>query len=197
MTSPFHRLESRSRTMTRWMASAVLVLALHGAAAAFLFDRTEEEAVPDDTSGAIAVELAPVAAATPQDTPDVALGPQMEEAELTPQPAQKSTEEVDKEIPPVDQAPLAPQPEVVLPVPKPLEENKPIKEESQEATPETTAPVQVAAAPLTTAPPKIEAKESVTTVAPQSGDGAVPAPVLAAWQRSLLRHLNRFKRYPD
>ena len=63
--------------------------------------------------------------------------------------------------------------------------------------PALTASAQTAAAPLTTAPPKIEAKEAAVAVAPQPGTSQIPARVMMSWQKSLITHLNRYKRYPD
>ena len=89
--------ETRRTRMRRWATSAVVVIALHAAGAALALGHWQEEEEAEDAAGSIMVELAPIAAAARIDMPDVAHGPQMEEAMLTPQAAKQTIEEVDKE----------------------------------------------------------------------------------------------------
>lgn len=188
-------LESPRTRLMRWAGAATLVLAMHlgGAAMALMHWQEDDDA---NSAGPVMIELAPIAAASPLDMPDVAHGPLMEEAMLTPQASKQTTQEVQKETPPVEQSP-APDPEVVLPVPKPVKEEKPEEEENKEEIAEQPAPTQTSAAPLTTAPPRIDAKPSTIAVAPAPGATVNPANAQVAWQKALNSHLNRYKRYPD
>jgi protein TonB len=43
----------------------------------------------------------------------------------------------------------------------------------------------------------VDAAEQQVAVAPSPGSAAAAARAKAAWERSLVSHLNRFKRYPD
>jgi protein TonB len=56
---------------------------------------------------------------------------------------------------------------------------------------------QTTAAPLTTAPPRVDASEPTAAAAPTPGASASVARVQASWEKALVKHLNRFKRYPE
>jgi protein TonB len=120
----------------------------------------------------------------------------MEEAAPTAvQAAHESHEEVEKDLPKVDPSPLAPDPEVALPEAKPIDDRTP--EEQSQPLPRQQDQEQAAPAPLTTAPPRVDAKTADTPAAPAPGTSAIPAAIQASWQRALISHLNRFKRYPE
>ena len=141
--------------------------------------------------------MVPAPVVTPVDFPDVAHGPLMEEAMLTPEAAKETKEEVEKEMPAVDPSP-SPDPEVVLPTPHPVVDKKPEEEKPQEDKPQQKSADQVVAAPLTTAPPRVDAKEETAPAAPSLGaSSASAARAQASWEKALVSHLNRFKRYPD
>ena len=63
----------------------------------------------DDAGGALTVEMAPLPAAVPVDSPDVAHGPEQQQAKLTHEAAKLVVEEVEKDIPRVHPSP-APSP---------------------------------------------------------------------------------------
>ncbi len=119
----------------------------------------------------------------------------MQEAVLTPEASQKTVAEVAKDIPLVEPSP-APEPEVALPMPRPEVKEEPKKEELKEEVPEQQNPEQASAAPLTTAPPRVEA-EPVPSAAPSRGSAPSLSHAQASWQKKLIDHLNRHKRYPD
>ena len=189
-------IEPQRIRFRRWACAALFVVAAHvGCTAMALWHWPDDEA-DDSAASPVIVEMVPVLAATPVDSPDVAHGPLMEEAMLTPQAAKETREEVEKEMPTVEPSP-APDPEVVLPTPHPVTDKKPEKEEPQEDRPKQHSTDQAVAAPLTMAPPRVEATEQPVTVAPSPGSAAAAARTKAAWEKSLVSHLNRFKRYPD
>jgi protein TonB len=183
-------------SVMRWLAAALIALGLHAGGAALAFVHWNEEEHSEEAAGPIMVELAAIAVAPNIDAPDVAHGPLMEEAAVTPEAAKEIIEEVEKELPMVEQAPLAPEPEVAMPIPTPVEEKKP-EEEKEEAKPQEQSPTQQATAPLTTAPPKVEAAPAEVAAAPSPGASPVTASVDYSWQRAIVSHLNRYKRYPD
>jgi len=195
MTPITHLLESRRSRIGRWASAAVIVLAAHVGGAALGFMNWQEDDTADDVAGAIAVELAPLPAATPVDSPDVAHGPLMEEAVQTPQASKQTIQEALKETPIVEQSP-APDPEVVLPTPRP-DEKKAEEEEAKDAVPEKQLPQQASAAPLTAAPPRVEAQPAPAAANPAPSASINVARVQASWERALIKHLNHFKRYPD
>jgi periplasmic protein TonB len=195
MTSFVHLLEPKRTRISRWAGAAAIVMAAHLCGAALAFVHWQEDDTADDVAGAIAVELAPLPAATPVDSPDVAHGPLMEEAVLTPQASKQTVQEVTKEIPVVEQSPV-PNPEVALPMPRPDVEKKP-DEQDQEEIPNKQNPEQASAAPLTTAPPKVEAQPAPAAANPVPSTSTSLARVQASWERRLINHLNRYKRYPE
>jgi periplasmic protein TonB len=100
-----------------------------------------------------------------------------------------------KETPIVEQSP-APDPEVVLPMPRP-EEKKAEEEENKDAVPEKQYPEQASAAPLTTAPPRVDAQPAPAAANTVPSATVNVARVQASWERALIKHLNHYKRYPD
>jgi protein TonB len=191
-----HVVESCPARLLRWAAATVVVTGIHigGGAVALLYLKDEE--VQEESAGSVAIEIAPVAVASPVDASDLAHGPLMEEAALTAQAAKETVEEVEKQLPKVDPSPLAPEPEVALPIPKPIEARKP-DEQSHEVLPEQPNQKQAASAQLPTAPPRVATKTAAAAAAPVPGTSAIPASVQASWQKAVMSHLNRFKRYPD
>lgn len=182
----------RARAM-RWAVAGVFVVVAHVGCTALALMQWPEVA-EDGVAGPVIVEMVAVPP-PPVDSPDVAHGPRAEEAKLTPQATEKVEQEVEKETPPVAPSP-APEPEVVLP--KPVEaKEEPEEERPKEEQPQQSSPEQALAAPLTTAPPRVEAPERAVPAAPAPGASAQAARLMATWEKALVSHLNRFKRYPD
>ena len=189
--------EPRHIASARWVSAAIFVVAVHIACTALAVLHWQEQELADAAAGATIVEMVP-APAVPVDSPDVAHGPQVEEAMLAPAPSIESKDVVEpEEQPKLEPAPLAPEPEVALPIQKPIEEEKPKEQEVKEEVKQQVEP-QESAAPLTMAPPKVEPTEEPTQ-APATGATAAERSkrVEVSWQKALVSHLNRFKRYPD
>jgi periplasmic protein TonB len=197
MISAGDLLEPPRAQLMRWAGAAAFVLAAHIGCTALALMHWQEEESDDAAAGPVIVEMVPTPVVSRVDSPDVAHGPLMEEAKLTPQAAKEIKEEVEKETPPVDPSPRAPEPEVVLPVARPIPEKKPEEELPKEEVPKQQSADQTTAAPLTTAPPRVEASEPTPMAAPAPGASASVARVQASWEKALVKHLNRFKRYPE
>lgn len=186
-------LESRQARLGRWAGAALLVCFLHVGGGALALMHWHEEETADDTAGVLTVELAPAPAAPPVDSPDLAHGPEQQQAKLTPEVTKQVFEEVQKDIPPVDPSP-EPEPEVALPKPQPVENERPKEEQAQEAVPEK--PVQQEQeVPITAAPPRVEAQPAPSSK-PSPGQSATLARLQANWQKALMGKLERHKRYP-
>jgi protein TonB len=190
-------LESRRVFIARWFGAAVLIVAAHIGCTALALMHWQEQEVADAAAGAMLVDMVPAPAA-PVDSPDVAHGPLIEEAMLAPPPTLESKEApIPEEQPKLEPAPLAPEPEVALPIETPVEPDKPKPEDVKEEVKEKVE-TQESAAPLTMAPPKVEPTEEPARVAPAAGQSSERLKrVEASWQKALVSHLNRFKRYPD
>jgi protein TonB len=183
-------LESRRARTGRWAAAAAMVCALHcgGAAVAFLHWHEEDF---DAAVGALTLDMAPLPAAVPVDTPELAHGPERQQAKLTAEAANHVVEEVERDVPPVD-SPLGPKPDVPLPNMQ-REKEEPKENGPEEVTPKPGPPQQDHEIPLTTAPQRVEANSSARS----PGQSASLAREQARWQSSVVSKLNRFKRYPD
>src|SRR5262245_8341781 len=166
MANMFQLLESRRSRIGRWAGAAIVVCGLHvGGAAAIMYWQTPDE--EDDPGGVLSMDLAPVAASTPVDSPsNVAVGPEQHVAKLTPEAAKEVVEKEQKDMPVVKPSP-AREPEIVLPKRQPDEKEHP-KEEAKEAVAEKEKPQQEEEHDITTAPLRVEAPPATT---PASGQG--------------------------
>lgn len=185
-------LESQRVRTARWVVAALVVCGLHaGALALALMQPPEEEQDADDIAGAMTIELAPLPAPAPVDSPDYAHGKELKEfSPPVPEASKKVEQKVEEDIPPVDPAP-APEPEVALPKPQPKEK----QEEKEEAQEVQAQPPREAKDEVTTAPRRVEAQPA-PSAAPKQGQSADDSRVRATWQRSVSKHLERYKHYP-
>jgi TonB family protein len=74
---------------------------------------------------------------------------------------------------------------------------KPTQEEQQVAAVETNASAESAATEATAPAPIEAAREAPVTAAPVQGTGASAQRIRVTWQKQLMAHLERFKRYPN
>jgi protein TonB len=171
--------EDRS-DLRRWMFSSLAVLSVYAGLTATLATRRHvDDSVAAEPSGAIAVDLAPLAAA-PSTTPtDIAPGPEQVMSEA--QPMAKPEETPPDETP---EMPPAPNPDATVAL-----QTKP--------QPEVT-PQQQAAAVTTSAPPAINERIAPVAVAPTQG---VPneknSEALVTWRTQVLALVEKNKRYPQ
>lgn len=190
--------QQRARAI-RWTLAMIVVFSAHVGGGAYALLHQADDPADEDAGSAVMMEMAPLSVAAPVDTPDVAHGPLREEAVTTPPTTEKAPEKTFADIPPVEQSPLAPEPEAVLPLPDPMKEKK-VEEEkkAEEPAPQEQEKINSAVgAPLTTAPPRVEAPPAPAATSAVPGSAAKPAKVPLSWQKQLMSHLNRFKRYPD
>jgi periplasmic protein TonB len=194
MTDVVQLIESRRWRFSRWAAAAIIVCALHAAGAALALMHWEEE-TSDDPAGGLTVELAPLPAAMPVDSPDVAHGPDQQAAKMTPEASKQVVEKVEKDIPLVEPSRVR-DPEVTLPKPQPDEKEQPKEEEAKEAVSEKERPAQDEEHEFATAPPRVEAQPAPSS-APSPGKSPDLARAQAAWQKVVVRQLERYRHYPD
>jgi protein TonB len=193
MNSVSQHLESRRARIMRWGAAALVICGLHaGALALALMQPPEQEQDADDVAGAMTVELAPLPAPAPVDSPDVAHGREIKEySPPVPEASKKAEKKAEEDIPPIEPSPEL-EPEIALPKPQPKEKEE-IKEEAQDVQQQ---PPREAKDDVTTAPPRVEAPPAPSAAA-KSGQSLVAAQIQASWQRAVSKHLNRHKRYPE
>jgi protein TonB len=132
VTLPWHE-DRNPRELYRWIAAAVIVVAIHAGVVAYLLSRPEPEQIGADAE-VITVELAPIDSTPDAVVRDVAPAPEtMVESKPVPQPQQqKPPDEVKIEQPP-DADAILPEPTI-----KPLEKT----EEPRPAAPRTAEKVK-------------------------------------------------------
>lgn len=163
--------------LTRYGSSLAVVLAVHGVAIAIALHWTSAPAPVELPPAAMIVEMPPMPEIAPPPPPKV---------------VQPPTPPAPVEEPPLPKVAEAPKPTIALPKPKP----KPPKPQppKPEKKPEPPQDKPVAEKPLDTppAPPAPVVKSAAPAPSIASNPDAKPS-----WEADLLRHLAKFKRYPD
>jgi periplasmic protein TonB len=188
-------LELGNRRWPNWALCGAIALLLHAGGAVWAIYTPPHDEIDDEVAGAIAMELAPAVAMQRVETPDATVGPQTEDAVPTPPTTEKVDELKPLDIPQFEQSPLAPDPEVALPIAKPIDETPPKEEELKEVQPENLAPQQTAAAQAM-APPQLAAKEATDVTAPQIGEAAKDSQAVLTFQKFIRLHVKKHQSYP-
>lgn len=182
----------------RWAGSAAAVLGLHAALIALIWYR--QPPVPGVSLPVIMVDMSPVSAPQPTRL-DLAPGPVMQEADVSPPPEAARSEAVQEQV-----APTPPQlkPEVEAPPehkratsekPEPAQvvpDRKPAPAKPKAIRPDARKPTEAPRAPRTTASPKAERKAQAASAASSGASAAA----IASYNQLVAAHLQRFKQYP-
>jgi protein TonB len=172
---------SQRQKLTRYAASLAVVLGVHAAAIAVALHSTSAPPPLELPPPAMMIELAPLPEPAPPPPPTVV---------ATPQPPTPVEE------PPLPKLVEAPAPAIALPKPPPPKPKpkpqppKPVPVKKPEPPQEQPVAKQVVDTPP--APPAPPAKPVAPAPSIASDSNAVPS-----WQSDLLRHLAKFKKYPD
>lgn len=174
-----------------WILAALGALALHAGCAAALATAIRPDE-PDVALGAPAIEVGIELASPKLDPSDLPPGPEAENAVATPaMPEQKA--ETEKTDLPKDKPVESDDPDRIV---SPTATETPEDREPTKATVTTNASEESVASEAT-APPVVEsAPESERSVAPAQGTGDSAERAKAAWQKELVAHISRHKRYP-
>ncbi len=189
-------LEGSAARMRRWLVAGMLMVSMHAAAGALAIVHWPEEDTSDETEGAFLLELAPVAMAPPTEKLNLAVGARAEEAAAAVAPTEEIKEKSEIEMPKVEEAPLAPQPEVIVEKKIPVEEIEDEKAEEDPRPEQKAIPVASSASQETIAPPPVEAPPAEKPVAPRQGLSSKPSEATLTWQKAVALHLNKHKKYP-
>ena len=171
MTADDTWCDSLQLRMFRWTGAALFAIGMHVSVLAILL--SPPQSTDADIEGSIAVELAPVAAGSPIEMPKVPPGPPTPEQTAAAPAATRLRKPESVEAPAVEQSPLAPNPEVSLPLQRPKEKEEPVeKQEAEEAEQKS----QPSAASLPAAPPRdTPRKKSRRSSIPSAGP-PMPSP---------------------
>ncbi len=174
-----------------WLAAALVATVLHaGALAAVMVDRQPEAS---DAVGAPASEIA-IELASPRAEPTaLPPGPEAEASAASPAVVEQKAVVEESRLP--QDVPTDTEEPDRLVARQPTETPK---EETPTPVEAQASPSQEAVASEATAPPVVEAaRDAPRATAPVQGTGASDARVRATWQRQLVTHLDRSKRYPS
>lgn len=183
-------VSSRSLIPPAWVAAFVFAAALHAGAFSYLWLKAQQ--VDDsDALGSPAIEINLDLAAPREDQDNLPPGPAADDSAASVSTAEQHKEIEDKELPrerPVESDDAE---RVVAPdVPK-EKIFKPAKIEAKAQQASDSIASEAAAVP------RIEiAKEAPKSTAPSPGTGASAQLIRMAWQKKLVAHINRYKRYP-
>ena len=188
---PSAKLVRHRATWLMWALTFVVALGLHGGGlvAAILDMRA---AAAEDEMGAPAIEVGIELASPQTERTDLPPGPESEASTAsTAQVEQKQVEEQSNR--PRDTPVESEDPDRVVST---APSEKP-KEEAEAPAKEASTASEESAAAEATAPPVIEkAPDAPVSTAPVQGTGASTSRVKTTWQRQLISHLDRNKRYP-
>jgi protein TonB len=185
-------LDTGQKTSRRlWLGAGLTALALHvgGAALAVVHLQTD---VSDESLGAPAIEIGLELSSPRQEATDLPPGPESNASVASPQLAEQKAEVKETDLP-KDTPTETEEPDRVV---TPNEAKKPVEEETKVATVQTQASQESIAAEATATPSSENIPEGPRSVAPAQGTGESAQRVRATWQRELMAHLDKHKRYP-
>ncbi|MGE0768413.1 MAG: TonB family protein [Hyphomicrobiaceae bacterium] len=194
-------LESAGNRFGRWALAVGLVAAVHGGALALMLRPEPVDEWESQRGGAFIVELSPITASPDEETRDVAVGEKSEEvapvAASAPQVA--STAEPLPVDDPIVPETTEPPPEDAV-AKRPEEKPEEVKPPEEKATQAEDAPaVAPVAASDAAAPQKIENPTEASDVPKGENVGLtqIDRQAIENWQRDIVMHINKKKRYPQ
>lgn len=185
-------LDTEQKSSRRlWIFAALAALALHfgGAALAVAHLRSDD---PDDTLGTPAIEIGLEMTSPHLEATDLPPGPDTDASVASPALAARKAELKQTELP-KDTPTESDDPDRVV---APNDSNKPREDDPKIAAVQTSASAESVAAEATATPSSENIQQGERSVAPASGTGESARRVRATWQKELMAHLDRHKRYP-
>ncbi|MEH2627762.1 TonB system transport protein ExbD (group 1) [Bradyrhizobium sp. AZCC 1719] len=184
-------LDEQKPSRRLWISAAVIALALHigGAALAIAHLQTEEA---DDALGASAIEIGLEMASVRREVTDLPPGPDTDASAASPQLAEQKAEVKETELP--QDKPT--EPEEADRVVTENESKKPEEDDPKIAAVQTQASTESVASEATATPSSEDIPEGQRSIAPVIGTGESARRARATWQKELVAHLDKHKRYP-
>jgi TonB family protein len=185
-------LDSEQRPSRRlWICAGLTALALHlgGAALAFAHLHLDES---EDSLGAPAIEIGLEMTSPHVEQTDLPPGPDTDASVASPALAEQKAEIKESELP-KDVPTEAEEPDRVV---TPNETSKPKEEETKMAAVPTAASTESEAAEATATPSSENIPQGKRSIAPAQGTGESVRRLRVTWQKELMAHLDKHKRYP-
>jgi periplasmic protein TonB len=184
-------LDTRKPSRRLWLMAALCALLLHvgGIAAAVMQMETEDS---DDSMGAPAIEIGLEMAAPKIEATDLPPGPDAEASTASPAIAEQKAVEKETELPKAKVIESEEPDRVVTE----NDSKKPTEEEPEKAAVQQSASTESVAAEATAMPTFEAVKEAPAAVAPAQGSGEAAQRARTTWQKEMVSHLDKHKRYP-
>ena len=177
-----------SRRLWIGAAAGALMLHLGGAALALAHLKADD---PDDALGAPAIEIGLEMTSPKIDPTDLPAGPDTDASVASPALAEQKAEVKETDLPKDKPDETEDADRMVTP-----NEVKKVEDEAKVATVQTQASQESVAAEATATPSVENIPEGPRSVAPAQGTGSTAQRIRATWQKELMAHLDKHKRYP-
>lgn len=185
-------LDTEPRASRRlWVFAGLTALALHFGGAALAVAHLKEAEV-DDELGAPAIEIGLEFSSPKLEPTDLPPGPDSDASVASPALAEQKAELKESDLPKDTPTETEDADRVVTP----NEVKKPVEDEAKIAAVQTQASQESIAAEATATPSSESMPQGTRSVAPAQGTGETARRVRATWQKELIAHLDRHKRYP-
>jgi protein TonB len=181
---------SKRRALAIWIPAATGAVALHLACVGLVYANLPQEDADDHGAPAFEVGLDLLSPRT--ESTDLPPGPESDASAAAPAQVEQK-EKIEETAVPQEKPTEAEEPARIVAETAP---KTPMEEEQKVAAVETNASTESAASEATAPAPIENAREAPVTAAPAPGTGASAQRIRVTWQKKLMAHLERFKRYP-
>jgi TonB family protein len=182
---------SKRKALAIWIPAAIGAVALHLACVGLVYANLPVEDADD--LGAPAFEVGLDLLSPRVEATDLPPGPESDASAASPAQIEQKVK-VEETALPQEKPTEAEEPDRIVAETAP---KKPTEEEQEVAAVDTNASTETAASEATALAPIENAREAPVTAAPAPGTGASAQRIRVTWQKKLMAHLERFKRYPS
>ena len=184
-----------------WVAAAVIALVLHASFVGWALSHAQPEEIEDEAAGSpMRIDLVALTAVAPDEIaphtgePSPEIAPQLAtppaEQSEPPPPAEKT--DIDIEQRSLEESAVA----LPKPAPEEVKENSETEESEKPAPPQpavvaAVAPQEASAPPAATAPPAPVSTATTEGLSPSARKSK------ATWQKAMITHIDRYKRFPE
>ena len=185
-------LEPHTPSRRLWMSAAIVALAIHAGGIALAVAKMQADE-DSDAMGAPAIEIGLEMTAPRNEATDLPPGPDTEASAASPAVQEQKAEVKDTDLPKAVPTETEDPDRVVTPD----DSKKPVEEETEKAVVQQSASTESIAAEATAMPTSEAIQEAPKSVAPAQGSGQAAQRLRVTWQKELVAHLDKHKKYPS
>lgn len=184
-------LDSDRPSRRLWVSAAIVALAIHAGGVALAVTRMTSE---DDAEsmGAPAIEIGLEMMSPRNEATDLPPGPDTEASAASPAVQEQKAEVKETDLPKAVPTETDDPDRVVTPD----DSKKPVEEATEKAVVQQSASTESIAAEATAMPSSEAIQEGPKSVAPAPGTGQAARRMRVIWQKELIAHLDKHKKYP-